>query len=720
MRRKFGLFNAGEVDAIAQHAADQVLRSHPTWQEDSLERGGGGVGPLDQDFKEYIEKGPALFTYFSAASDVISTMGASVPLRLYAITGRGENTEEEEVTDHPLLERLANPNPWDGSFSWRFACFQFLCYTGEAILSGISNNQLASSNPWGERLDEVWWLRPDRMKPVPIKGQRSRGNAENPISHWEYTSGSASVKRFERDTIIQIKWPNPRDPWRGLSPMKKLEPSLALEYEAVRWATDFFKNGAQIGTIIAGERELDAKGQQAFREAFRKRKRFDPIYVWGEKISFKEHTSNPKDALLEGFLAKGKRDQLAMLHVPPFAVSDLEHASWANAREQQRSLLTLGVMPACRLVETTLNASPLVTAWNTDAVRYALRHDFSGEEALQADKKAQAETDALYIRTGVRTRNEIRVLRSFGEPLDGGDVPGSLEGGGALAGLGSFETEDEDIDKGRSVFRELRSVAWEVADEKKKRGLLWRAVIHRLEPIESAWARRVLPMMREIGRDIVEAVSAKSGAKRDADDLIPPGFSIEELVVPEDYVARWGEAWGSVSRRTMKAGANDVLEEIAGTVPFDVTTPAVTEYLRERTAKKITTIATSRLKEVAAVIEKGIAAGESMGQLEKSLRTYYTDNAEFFALRVARTESMGLYNAGGLEGMRQGGVKKKQWLSARDADTRDSHVFADGQTVGVSELFTVGNSTCQHPGGTGDPAEDINCRCTHIAILAKD
>ena len=67
--------------------------------------------------------------------------------------------------------------------------------------------------------------------------------------------------------------------------------------------------------------------------------------------------------------------------------------------------------------------------------------------------------------------------------------------------------------------------------------------------------------------------------------------------------------------------------------------------------------------------------------------------------------------------MKKAGVKKKQWLSARDADVRDSHSEADGQTVGLTESFDVGGYPCMHPGATGVAAEDINCRCTHNAVL---
>jgi hypothetical protein len=62
-------------------------------------------------------------------------------------------------------------------------------------------------------------------------------------------------------------------------------------------------------------------------------------------------------------------------------------------------------------------------------------------------------------------------------------------------------------------------------------------------------------------------------------------------------------------------------------------------------------------------------------------------------------------------------VEEKEWLATQDAVTRDTHVEADGQVVGIDEEFEVGDATCQFPGDTGDPEEDINCRCGVLPVI---
>lgn len=51
------------------------------------------------------------------------------------------------------------------------------------------------------------------------------------------------------------------------------------------------------------------------------------------------------------------------------------------------------------------------------------------------------------------------------------------------------------------------------------------------------------------------------------------------------------------------------------------------------------------------------------------------------------------------------------WNAVMDAATREAHADADGQTVPLGETFSVGGEDLYYPGGGGDPANNINCRC---------
>ncbi len=96
------------------------------------------------------------------------------------------------------------------------------------------------------------------------------------------------------------------------------------------------------------------------------------------------------------------------------------------------------------------------------------------------------------------------------------------------------------------------------------------------------------------------------------------------------------------------------------------------------------------------------------------------------ARTIARTESHAASQDAGhaaAEGIADatGLTLTKEWVSTNDDRTRESHRDANGQTVGMSEPFIVGDEKdeLQYPGDPdGEAAEVINCRC--VAVYAAD
>jgi hypothetical protein len=94
--------------------------------------------------------------------------------------------------------------------------------------------------------------------------------------------------------------------------------------------------------------------------------------------------------------------------------------------------------------------------------------------------------------------------------------------------------------------------------------------------------------------------------------------------------------------------------------------------------------------------------------------------AAYRADAIARTETHGAANYGSQEAAKQTGVPmKKEWLSAADDRTRETHREAGKQpAIGMDETFTVGDSQLQFPGDpAGDPEEVINCFHPDTIIL---
>lgn len=119
---------------------------------------------------------------------------------------------------------------------------------------------------------------------------------------------------------------------------------------------------------------------------------------------------------------------------------------------------------------------------------------------------------------------------------------------------------------------------------------------------------------------------------------------------------------------------------------------------------------------------RGVSYAETARDVSKVMGTAANPSGSLAnALRVVRTESNRTLNAGAYANSQQltaqGVVKKRQWVATLDTRTRDSHAALDGQQVEDGEDFVIHGMSTQYPGGFGDPAEDIQCRCTVIDVI---
>lgn len=129
---------------------------------------------------------------------------------------------------------------------------------------------------------------------------------------------------------------------------------------------------------------------------------------------------------------------------------------------------------------------------------------------------------------------------------------------------------------------------------------------------------------------------------------------------------------------------------------------------------------------VAGQIAAGVTLGEGMPELrdrvEEVLSTTKSARWKNRAVVIARTESLGALNGSRADAFQafaeEGGEgMERMWLSTIDSRTRPSHVFADGQRVGLTEPFIVGGFPLMFPGDPSGPAgEVIQCRCTTLLL----
>jgi HK97 family phage portal protein len=147
----------------------------------------------------------------------------------------GEETRTQ-VTRHAALDLWNRPNPWETRQSFVEATQQHLDLTGEGWW-------VIATDPRFPALPlELWTVRPDRMAPVP--------HPTRFISGYIYTGPDGEQIPLQVGEVVQIKYPNPLDPYRGLGPVQAILVDLDAARYSAQWNRNFFINSAEPGGII--------------------------------------------------------------------------------------------------------------------------------------------------------------------------------------------------------------------------------------------------------------------------------------------------------------------------------------------------------------------------------------------------------------------------------------------------------------------------------------
>ena len=129
-------------------------------------------------------------------------------------------------------------------------------------------------------------------------------------------------------------------------------------------------------------------------------------------------------------------------------------------------------------------------------------------------------------------------------------------------------------------------------------------------------------------------------------------------------------------------------------------------------------------RQIRSSIMQGLIQGKSYQQIARDIREPVEKSA-YKAMRIIRTETHRVQIQGRLDALEKAedaGVEfGLQWIATLDERTRDTHQEMDKQMAEKIDgefWFTLPSGIkTTGPGLSGDPAEDINCRCSAIPVI---
>ena len=123
-------------------------------------------------------------------------------------------------------------------------------------------------------------------------------------------------------------------------------------------------------------------------------------------------------------------------------------------------------------------------------------------------------------------------------------------------------------------------------------------------------------------------------------------------------------------------------------------------------------LAESKVNDKTPLITPPDIPSESGGYSSESEENYWLSYRR--ADDIGKTEANTFLNYTDYIDAKERGATKKTWLTMLDDKVRNTHEEVEGLTIGIDDLFTVGDSLMRFPhdlSESPDPKEVINCRC---------
>lgn len=148
--------------------------------------------------------------------------------------------DRRRVVRHAALDLWNQPNPFFTGIQFRESAQQHEELVGEQYW-------LIVKNRFGLP-QELWFVRPDRMRPVP--------DVENYLAGYVYTSPGGEQVPLAREDVIFLRRPNPLDPYRGLGAVQAIMSELEGNRLSSEYLRNFFANSARPGGVIEADQNI--------------------------------------------------------------------------------------------------------------------------------------------------------------------------------------------------------------------------------------------------------------------------------------------------------------------------------------------------------------------------------------------------------------------------------------------------------------------------------
>lgn len=669
---------------MALHATHQYGR--PMWT----------TGTTQRYVSEGWNKSPVVFACALAIADAV----ASAPLRVMQQTSDGQL---EPAGDSDLQRLLDRPNPSMGQAEFLQAVSVIAALSGFCVIEKERNSIGGVVNLWPLRSD---WLRPiPRAQSAPAWEYRVPGRREPFILEPE-------------DVIVHTHAPDPNNGYQGTAPMAVAFRELGIENAMTDFLKAFFDRGAlPVYGIVTRHGFKTQEEADAFRERIVGRyggalNSAEPMLL--QSIEDVKRLGFDFDELAYPELRNLSETQICTaFRVPPILIgiqAGLERATYSNAEQSEQFFYKNAIVPLWRRLDGALDRG-LVPDFDTGGL--VLDFDTGEVSALQEDEAALWQRATAALQAGgisLHTYQKMLGLEPHGpdviyQPFSVTPIPVTEGRQRSRMTARVDPIPPKQLPAGRSV----RAIDFD-SDEHRQR---WEQRLTMGERWEQRFGAALAEQM-EWQRQDIQAVLASGG--RDVREI-----AVDDPFDREKWIRSFKVTMRPIVANIITEQAQLSADEVGYTIAFDVQDPRVIKAMETQLQRFAEEVNDTTWDALRTSLAEGIDAGEGIGQLAERVDGIMADRIRSSKETIARTEVTASSSLGTQESWRQSGVVTgKEWIAALDDRTRETHVHAHGQVVGLDDNFTVGAATGPGPGMLDRAGEVVNCRCSMAPVVDTD
>jgi HK97 family phage portal protein len=363
---------------------------------------------LQQTDRAYLEEGYEANVDVYAVIKKITETYKAVPVIVEQRTSEGW----EQIEDSTLHELMNNPNPGKG-YTWEDIEEMMMIY----LLSNGNSYLIGQEGLFNTQIQEVDVL------PSPSIEIKSNSDFFMPEIKYQFQLGNQN-RLFESEQIEHIRFFNPsylcvEDSFKGLSPIQVAARVVQSGNDKWDATANLLQNRGAIGLITdKSNRPMTpdeaARVQSAFQADTAGTNNFGKVKVTNKDLDFISMAMSSTDLQIIEQGVVNLRAICSVYGVDSSLINDPANQTYNNRKEAVKSMYTNTIMPLAEKIYTKHNSFISKNHYPDGSVR--MRKDFSDIEALQTDKKQEAEKDKI-VMDGVKSIMEMPISQEAKELL---------------------------------------------------------------------------------------------------------------------------------------------------------------------------------------------------------------------------------------------------------------------------------------------------------------